>query len=201
MITKRRPGPFSASLFAFAMMPVLVTAQAESAPEAQAETEAHWAYTVRPGDVLSITVWKEPDLIRQVIVRPDGAFSFPLVGNVQTEGKSVEEIEKIVGERLERYIPDPVVTVATEQILGTSIYVIGQVQRPGNFAPVSRIDVVQALSLGGGMTPFAQVNHIKILRRVDGKLIAIPFDFRDIEKGKNLQQNIFLEPGDVVIVP
>ena len=126
----------------------------------------------------------------QVIVRPDGVFSFPLAGSIQTSGKSVEEIEVIVTERLERFIPDPVVTVATEKISGNDIYVIGQVNRPGQFSPVARIDVTQALSLAGGTSPFANVSNIKILRRIDGNLIAIPFDYGDVEKGKRLNQNI-----------
>ena len=160
-----------------------------------------WDYQVSPGDVLSITVWKEPDLMRQVIVRPDGMFSFPLAGSIQTRGKSIEELETVVKERLERFIPDPVVTVATEQIMGNDVYVLGQVLRPGQFNPAARIDVTQALSLAGGMSPFAQIGNIKILRRIDEKLIAIPFDYGDIEKGKRLNQNIILEPGDVVLVP
>jgi polysaccharide export outer membrane protein len=186
------------SAFMCALMFALPAANAE---ESEMESDTGWDYIVGPGDVLSITVWKEPDLMRQVIVRPDGAFSFPLVGSVQTDGKSVEEIEVIVTERLQRYIPDPVVSVATEQIMANSIYVIGQVNRPGQFNPMGRVDVTQALSLAGGISPFAQVGNIKILRRIDGNLVAIPFNYSDIEKGKRLNQNIVLEPGDVVLVP
>ena len=127
--------------------------------------------------------------------------SFPLAGSIQTKGKTVEQLEVLVKQRLERFIPDPVVTVTIDQIMGNDVYVIGQVNRPGQFLPVARIDVTQALSLAGGTTPFAQLGNIKILRRVNGKLIAIPFDYGDIEKGKRLNQNIILEPGDVVVVP
>lgn len=205
MITKRGWSPLGTSLFAFALILKLAAAQAADeagTPAAPATTdEPDWAYLIQPGDVLSITVWKEPELARQVVVQPDGTISFPLAGNIQSEGETVVGLEGIVAERLERFIPDPVVTVAIEQNLGNTVYVIGQVQRPGVFNPSARIDVTQALSLGGGVTPFAQVDNIKILRRIDGKLVAIPFDFRDIEKGKRLQQNIYLEPGDVVIVP
>lgn len=158
-------------------------------------------YTVNPGDILTISVWKEPDLIRQTIIRPDGAFSFPLVGDIQARGRSVEEIQEIVKQRLERYIPDPVVTVTVDQILGHAVYVLGQVNRPGQFVAAGDIDVMQALALAGGTAVFANLDKIKILRRVDGKLIAIPFDYSDIEKGKRLNQNILLAPGDVVVVP
>jgi polysaccharide export outer membrane protein len=186
----------------FAVM-VLTSAHADESGTAVAETVApiRPAYTVNPGDVLSIMVWKEADLQRQVIVRPDGFFSFPLVGDIQAEGKSIEQIRKNVAEHLEKYIPDPVVTVAAEGLSGNAVYVIGQVQRPGVIPAAGQIDVMQALSIGGGMSVFAQLDDIKILRRVNGKLIAIPFNYKDIEKGKRLNQNILLEPGDVVIVP
>jgi polysaccharide export outer membrane protein len=158
-------------------------------------------YTVNPGDILSVTVWKEPDLQRRVIVRPDGAFSFPLTGDIRAAGRSIEQIRIAVAERLEKYIPEPVVTVAVEEIAGNVVYVIGQVNRPGDFRTGSRVDVMQALAMGGGTTPFAQLGDIKILRRVGGRLIAIPFDYKDVEKGKRLEQNIVLQAGDVVVVP
>ena len=182
---------------------VITSAHAEESGTAvtEAAVPTRPAYTVNPGDVLSIVVWKELDLQRQVIVRPDGFFSFPLVGDIQTEGKSIEQIRKNVADLLEKYIPDPVVTVAAESLAGNSVYVIGQVQRPGVIPAVGQIDVMQALSIGGGMSVLAQLDDIKILRRVNGKLIAIPFNYKDIEKGKRLNQNILLEPGDVVIVP
>ena len=150
---------------------------------------------------MSITVWKELDLQRQVLVRPDGAFSFPLAGEIDATGKSVEQVRAELVERLSRFIPDPVVTVATEQILGNKIYVIGQVNRPGEFVAAARIDVVQALSIAGGFTPFAQKNDILILRRRDGVLEDIPFRYNEVEKGRNLAQNIVLQPGDAIVVP
>ncbi len=158
-------------------------------------------YTLNPGDILSISVWKESDLQRQVIVRPDGAFSFPLTGDVQAEGRSIEQIRQAVAERLEKFIPDPVVTVAAEGLGGNKVYVIGQVNRPGQFEASGQVDVMQALSMGGGTTTFAEVDDIKILRRVGNKLIAIPFNYKAVAKGKRLHQNIVLEPGDVVVVP
>ena len=159
------------------------------------------AYLVNPGDVLIISVWKEEDLQRQIIVRPDGSFSFPLTGDIVAKGRSIEEIRAAVGEQLEKFIPDPVVTVSAQELNGNIVYVIGQVNRPGEFRAARRVDVMQALSMGGGTTTFAKLGDIKILRRVNGKLIAIPFDYKDIEKGKRLNQNIVLEPGDVVVVP
>lgn len=177
----------------------LMTAHAQEVTES--EPPVRPPYKLNPGDILTITVWKEEDLQRQVIVRPDGAFSFPLTGDVQAEGRSVEEVRQAVAERLERYIPDPVVTVAAEELRGNKVYVIGQVNRPGEFLATGQVDVMQALSMGGGTTTFAQLGDIKILRRANGQLIAIPFDYKAVEKGKRLNQNIVLEPGDVVVVP
>jgi len=179
----------------------LTLAQAPVAAQSPGDAPDRLAYTVNPGDILSISVWKEEDLQRQVIVRPDGVFSFPLAGDIQAEGKSVEQVRRAVEERLEKYIPDSVVTVAVEGLAGNKVYVIGQVNRPGEFQAGGQVDVMQALSMGGGTTTFAQISDIKILRRVNGILIAIPFNYKDIAKGKRLNQNIILKPGDVVVVP
>lgn len=159
------------------------------------------AYRVQPGDILDISVWKEQDLAKQVLVRPDGGISFPLVGNIQAAGKSVEEIRKILTDKLIKYIPDPVVSVAEHQLSGNKFYVIGKVAHPGEFVASRYMDVVQALSVAGGMTPYASDNKILILRRTGNKLISIPFRYGDIEKGKNLQQDIILQSGDIVLVP
>jgi polysaccharide export outer membrane protein len=186
---------------ALLLMTAALAAVAQEDARNQAIPDNPSPYTVNPGDILTISVWKEVDLIRQVIIRPDGAFSFPLVGDVDAKGRSVEDIQEILKQRLERYIPDPVVTVTVDQILGHTVYVLGQVNRPGQFVAAGSIDVMQALALAGGTSVFANLDKIKILRRVNENLIAIPFDYSDIEKGKRLQQNILLVPGDVVVVP
>jgi len=158
-------------------------------------------YRIQPGDVLDISVWKEEDLKKQVLVRPDGGISFPLAGDLKAANSSVSELQTLITERLEKFIPDPLVTVAILKLDGNKIYVIGKVNRPGEFTATRNLDVVQALSVAGGMTPYASANKISILRRVDGKLKSIPFRYGDIEKGDDLQQNIVLHSGDVVLVP
>ncbi|RMF97832.1 MAG: polysaccharide export protein [Gammaproteobacteria bacterium] len=181
-----------------AVLVLLAPASLPAAPPADASGDA---YGVNPGDVLAVTVWKEEDLQRQVLVLPDGTISFPLAGDVRAAGRSVAQIRAELTERLSRFIPDPVVTVTVEQALGNKYYVLGQVQRPGEFVVGSHLDVTQALAVAGGLTPFAQANDIKILRREHGQLRAIEFRYGDIEKGKRLEQNIVLQPGDVVVVP
>ncbi|MBT8421998.1 MAG: polysaccharide biosynthesis/export family protein [Gammaproteobacteria bacterium] len=158
-------------------------------------------YKINAGDILSISVWREPDLQGEVLVRPDGKFSFPLAGDVQAEGNSVEDIRALLTERLSRLIPDLVINVSAVQINGNKVYVIGQVNRPGEFVANPQVDVLQALAIAGGTTPFAEVNAIRIMRRSDAGLQSIEFRYRDIEKGKRLEQNILLQAGDVVIVP
>lgn len=158
-------------------------------------------YTVNPGDILEISVWKEQDLQRQSLVRPDGYFSFPLTGDIRAEGRTIEQVRQEVGSRVSRFVPEPVVSVSILEPRGSKVYVIGQVQRPGEF-PINRfVDVVQALSMAGGTTPFAQLDSIKILRREGNTQLAIPFAYGDIAAGKRLQQNIVLKPGDTVLVP
>ena len=158
-------------------------------------------YQVQPGDVLQVTVWKEQDLTGEVLVRPDGGLSFPLVGDVVASGKTVTALREEFTERLKRYVPNPVVTVAVKQINGNHIYVVGKVQRPGEFPFGRPLDVMQALSLAGGATPFASVNDIVILHRENGQQRAIRFHYSDVARGKNLAQNIQLQSGDIVVVP
>lgn len=154
-----------------------------------------------PGDVLFISVWKEEDLQLEVLVRPDAAFSFPLAGEISTRNRSVLELEEEVTERLSRYISEPVVTISVQEVLGNKIYVIGQVARSGVFTVNPQVDVIQALSMAGGPTPFASLNDIKILRRTGNQQLAISFRYDDVIKGRNLEQNIILQSGDVVVVP
>jgi len=158
-------------------------------------------YTVKPGDTLVVAVWKEPELQGDVLVTPDGAFTFPLVGAVDARGKTVTELQQIVTERLQKYISDPVVTVSVRDIRGNKVYVIGQVNRPGEFIVNPRVDVMQALSMAGGTTPFASLGNIIVIRRSGGQQQALRFDYTDVVKGRNLQQNIDLIAGDVLVVP
>ncbi len=158
-------------------------------------------YTAKPGDLLRISVWKEPDLTGPVLVTPDGAFSFPLVGQIDARNKTVTELTEILGERLKKYIADPVVTVGVQEIRGNKIYVIGQVNKPGEFVMSVRVDVMQALSMAGGTTPFAGLKDISIIRRTGVTQKLILFDYERTAKGRSLEQNVMLESGDVVVVP
>ncbi len=159
-------------------------------------------YSVQAGDLLQVSVWKEPDLQLEVLVRPDGGFSMPLIGEVAAAGKSVAALQEEITKRLAAFVPDASVTVAIHQLNGNKIYVLGKVGRPGEY-PVNRyVDVMQALSMAGGTTTFANLSDIVILRRLDGgSQRAIGFNYDQVSTGKHLEQNIVLRSGDVVVVP
>jgi polysaccharide export outer membrane protein len=159
------------------------------------------AYQLKAGDIIDVSVWKETDLQREVLIRPDGSFTFPLAGEVDARGKSVENVRKILVERLQKYVPSPVVTVAVKAISGNRVYVLGKVLRAGDFPLGSSLDVMQAISLAGGTTPYAAVNDIVILRRQNGRQHAFSFHYSDVARGRDLAQNIELEGGDTVVVP
>jgi polysaccharide export outer membrane protein len=158
-------------------------------------------YQLKPGDVIDVSVWKETDLQREVLIRPDGSFTFPLAGEVDARGKTVENVRAVLAERLQKYVPNPVVTVAVKVIGGNRIYVLGKVIHAGDFPLNSSLDVMQAISLAGGTTPYAAVNDIVILRRQNGRQQAFSFRYSDVARGRNLAQNIQLEGGDTVVVP
>jgi polysaccharide export outer membrane protein len=158
-------------------------------------------YRVQPGDVLTISVWKERDLQGDILVKPDGGVSFPLAGDVSADGKTTQELTEALAAKLKRFIPDPVVTVSVKQIGGNRVYVLGKVNRPGEFMFSRPVDVMQALALAGGATPFAEVNDIRILRREGGVLRSLSFRYAEVERGKELAQNVLLQSGDTVVVP
>lgn len=158
-------------------------------------------YRMNPGDLLEISVWKEEALQREVLIRPDGGFSFPLAGDMSAKGKTVLQIRDELAARLSRYIPDLVITVTVTGVEGNRIFVIGQVREPGVFVMNPHLDVMQALSLAGGTTPFASLKNIRIIRRENGVQRALTFDYTDVSEGKSLAQNVVLQSGDVVVVP
>ena len=187
LIEKKKPGRSIITIFILMMFVAGVHAQSG-------------IYKLSPEDVLQISVWKEEGLTQQVIVRPDGRLSFPLVGHINAEGRSLEEVQEIVTQKLKKYIPQPVVTVTLKSVAGNKIFVIGKVTRPGAFTVGRHIDVLQALTLAGGLTPFAQKSKIKIIRREGGKQKVFRFHYSDAASGKDLKQNIILKGGDTVVV-
>lgn len=164
-------------------------------------------YRINGGDLLHISVYGEPNLDKDVSVQPDGGIAFPLVGNLNARGMTLKELQKQIADNLRgsQYFPnltDNEVTVSMVKATGNSVSVLGQVKAPGTFAYDTQLDVMQALSLAGGLTPFASKDDIKILRRDHtGTQTAILFDYSEVEDGDQLETNILLRGGDVIVVP
>lgn len=158
-------------------------------------------YLIQAGDVLNISVWHEPDLQLDVAVRPDGFISVPLIGDVKATGKTIAQLRAEVSTRLQVLMPDTAVNVSTKQLLGYKIYVIGKVNRPGEYLLNRDADVMQALSMAAGVAKFAATDRIRVLRRGSDGQQAIPFNYDEVEQGLGLEQNIVLRAGDVVVVP
>jgi len=159
------------------------------------------AYTIGPEDVLDISVWKEPDVSRVVPVRPDGRISLPLINDVQAAGLSPQQLAGSVSEKLKKYLNGPQVTVIVTAINSQRVFVVGEVLRAGAFPMLPGMTVLQGLSSAGGFTTFADVKKIHVVRMRNGKQVEIAFNYRDVLKGDNSEQNIKLEPGDTIVVP
>lgn len=174
---------------------------------------ADTSYKLRPGDTLEVTVWQEPKLNRNVVVAPDGRISFPLVGTVRAGGRSVESVQAAIKNGLaKQYTTDIDVTVgiagikeeppaAEEPPLYPSIYVTGEVARPGKYEYRQSVNVLQAIALAGGLSPFAADKRIKIRRKTNGEERLYDFDYDAFTSGEDMSGNIVLKGGDVVIVP
>ncbi|NBO17972.1 MAG: polysaccharide export protein [Proteobacteria bacterium] len=158
-------------------------------------------YKIRSGDVLQITVWREENMDREVLVLPDGTISFPLIGAFNVQGMTPGQVQNTIKSKLKTLIPEASVTVLVKATLGNSVSIIGQVAKPGELVMNHSLTVMQALSQAGGLTPYADEDDIIILRRVDGKETAIEFPYDEIARGDELEKNIMLFPGDVVVVP
>ena len=180
----------------FAGMTIGFADTANPAPSRQMAQD----YRISPGDALDISVWKEEGLASKTLVRPDGGISFPLIGNLTAEGLTADQLKKEIAKRLGEYLSDPEVTVS---VLATNqkVFVVGKVNKPGEVQLTSPLTVIQALAMAGGLAPFADEDDIKILRRSDHETISLPFDYDSVSKGDDLEQNIQLQNGDVILVP
>jgi polysaccharide export outer membrane protein len=162
---------------------------------------ANSVYTIGPGDTLEISVWRDESLSREVIVPPDGVISFPLIGDVNVIGMTVAKLRQTVTKKLSDYVPDATVTVILKAFDSLRAFVIGKVKNPGMYPISLETNVMQVLSMAGGLNPYASENNIHILRQVKGDSVKIPFSYADVLKGRNLKQNIALQRGDVIVVP
>jgi polysaccharide export outer membrane protein len=159
-------------------------------------------YTIGADDILAINVWKEAELTRSVPVRSDGKISLPLIGELQASGITPKQLEQDIAKKLASYVSEPEVTVIVQEIKSRKFNVLGMVARPGSFPITHTMTVLDAIAVSGGFRDFAKQKSIYVLRlKPDGTQERIPFNYKDVVKGKNPEQNIKLEPGDSVVVP
>jgi len=158
-------------------------------------------FALGPEDILEISVWKDEALTKQAVVRPDGWISFPLIGDIQAAGRTVEELRQEIQTRIKSYIPDAPVTVMVIKVGSPKVYVVGKVAKPGVYIMGEPMRVMQVLAMAGGATPFADKNSILIIREESNKQIIYKFNYDKAAKGKELEQNITLKPGDTVVIP
>lgn len=206
MLMRRHLCITAAVLLLFSPVEVAQTASpAEQAPEkaatpAQAQ-QSDPSYVIGPQDVLSISVWKDPELTQTVPVRPDGKISLPLLNDVQAAGLTPSQLKAQITESLRKYVTDPIVTVIVTQINSQRVYITGEVTHPGAFPLLPGMTMLQALSSAGGFTQFASMKKIYMFRTVNGKQVDFPFDYKDVIHGKKLDQNVVLQAGDTIVVP
>jgi polysaccharide export outer membrane protein len=158
-------------------------------------------FQIGPEDVLGVVFWREKDLTLDVTVRPDGVVTIPLIGEMQTAGKTptvlASEIQKAAG----RYLTEPNVTVIVRQINSRKIYITGEVNAPGAYPLTRPLTIVQAIALAGGVREFAERSDITVLRQEEGRTRALTFNYEDVARGRRLEQNLELRPGDTIVVP
>jgi len=168
---------------------------------AKAPATADPNYVIGPQDVLDVDVWKETELTRSVPVRPDGKISLPLLNDVQAAGLTPTQLSEELTKELKKFITDPQVTVIVTQINSQRVYILGEMVRPGAYPLLPGMTVLQALSSAGGFTQFANMKKIYVLRNDGGKQEKFPFNYKDVVKGKNADEDIVLKAGDQIVVP
>jgi polysaccharide export outer membrane protein len=175
---------------------------ADASPKAEAlAPEGVAEYRIGAGDVLSISVWKNPDLTRVVQVLPDGQISFPLIGIIPVSEMTVAQLTKTMQEKLAPFSPEPQLSVEVQQVNSMVVYVNGRVNHAGRFVLSGNLDVLQAIAMAGGLTPFAKRAEIKIFRNEKGGTKVFKFNYDAVTEDNALAQNILLKRGDTIVVP
>jgi len=159
------------------------------------------SFVIGNDDVLAINVWKEPDISRSIPVRSDGKISLPLVGEVQAAGLTPLKLEKDIAEKLKSYISEPEVTVMVQQVNSQKFNILGQVSKPGSYVIANSPTVLDAIALAGGFRDFAKRKSIYVLRHSPSGETRLPFNYKEVSEGRNMSQNVQLQPGDTIIVP
>ncbi len=175
------------------------TKDTKDTPAAAPETKPE--YVVGEGDVLHIDVWQEPEVSQNVVVRPDGNVSLPLINEMKVSGMTPLQIQGLVAGKLKNFVNQPKVTVTVTEVHSRRAFITGEVAHPGEYPLNAQLTVLQLIAQAGGFTPFAKTESIMVLRVADGKEQRLRFKYKEVLQGKNTEQNIALQPGDTVVVP
>jgi len=170
------------------------------------EYESPSEFLLGPEDVLEIAVWKNPDLTKTVIIRPDGLISMPIIGDFQAAGLSANELAQRIADRLRQFVQNPAVSVNVKELNSYSVFVVGEVIKPGKFQLKSYVTVLQAISMAGGFTEYAKKNRLQVVRlKANGdrkvRETHIPVQYEELVAGTSESGNIILISGDTVVVP
>jgi len=165
-----------------------------------ADLQQNKPYVLGCGDMLKVTVWRNQEASADAVIMPDGKISLPLVGELAAAGLTVDELKDELNRKYSEYITEPHITITIIEVNSFKIYILGEVTRPGDYKLNSYTDVLQAISMAGGFTMYANKSSIHIIRKEGDKKIKINFNYNEVVKGKNLNQNIPLKSGDVVVV-
>ena len=197
---------FVTSWLLIAVMAFSITGCAEDQVNYKVDMVPPGEFLLGPEDVLIVTVWKNTDLSREVVIRPDGMISMPLIGDVPAANLTANILAKRISDRLTEYMASPIVSVQLKEVNSYFIYVLGEVTKPGKYSLKSYANVMQGISLAGGFTPFAKKNKMKVLRVTangpsEKQQIEIPVQYNDILSGSATLGNFYLRSGDVIVVP
>jgi polysaccharide biosynthesis/export protein len=192
---------FTVALYASAQKPGSANAGEKDSPNSTLPATADPGYVIGASDLLSINVWKEPELSVIVPVRPDGKISLPLLNDVDAAGVTPMALTASLTEKLKKFVTDPRVSVTVKEINSQRVYILGQVARPGAFPLLPQMTVLQALSAAGGFVQYADQKKIYVLRTANGKQVKLPFNYKEVVRGANSDQNVVLQPGDTIVVP
>ena len=176
-------------------------AAAAAAPATVAPVTPPPGFVIGPDDILTIVYWREKDLSADVVVRPDGMISLPLLNDVRAEGLTPEQLRVALTTAASKFVEEPTVTVVVKSINSRKVFVTGQVGKPGPYPLGGPTTVIQILSTAGGLAEYAKKSKIMVLRTEGGKSVALPFNYEEVMQGKRLQQNVELRPGDTILVP
>lgn len=181
------------------------TPQAPSAPAGQAAPAPGVTppadYVIGPADKLSVRFWDDAKMSAEVVVRPDGMITLPLLNDVQAAGLTPEQLRESVLKGAATYVEGANVQIIVVEINSRRVFITGMVANSGHYPLVGPTTVIQLISTAGGLEEFAKTKDIRVLRRENGREVAYRFNYNDVRQGKNLAQNIELKPGDTVIVP